>query len=137
MLAPESERLLRDRSYRIDVVKINAIHFIDARIDVARHCDIDDEKRAIHTLPRHRTIHSLNGTTAQPPTACANSFARSAERLLTRMSLTPRDTSARAVRSLVSPAPSTSTLQSVNFPKILCARSTATDPTDTAPRAIS
>src|SRR6266480_3045449 len=34
---------------------------------------------------RHWTIHSLNGTTAQPPTACANSFARSAERLLTRM----------------------------------------------------
>ena len=54
MLVPESERLLRDRSYRIDVVKINAIHFIDAGIDVARHCDIDDEKRAIHTLPQHR-----------------------------------------------------------------------------------
>src|SRR4029077_5668471 len=54
LLAPKRERLLRDRSYRIDVVKINSCHLIYVRLHVARHGDVDDEKRTIQTLAEHR-----------------------------------------------------------------------------------
>ena len=53
LLAAQRERLLGDRLQRIDIVKINAIHFIHLGRDIARHRDIDDEKRPIQ---RSRTI---------------------------------------------------------------------------------
>src|SRR5262249_60519196 len=54
LLPSECERLFRDRADGIDVVKINALQFIYARIDVPWPGDIDDEERTIQALPQHR-----------------------------------------------------------------------------------
>ena len=62
--------------------------------------------------------------------------ARSNERFETKMLLAPRASRARAVSSLVSPAPRIMTRHSFRRPKIFSARSTATDPTETGPRVM-
>ena len=54
LLPAEFERLLRDRAYGIDVVKVNALQFIYVGIDVPWHGDVDDEERTIQALPQHR-----------------------------------------------------------------------------------
>src|SRR5437762_14254362 len=54
LLAPEGQRLLRDRLQRIDVVKVNALHLVYPWIDVAWYGDIDDKKRPIQTSVQHR-----------------------------------------------------------------------------------
>jgi len=56
LLPAEFERLFRDRANGIDVVKINALQFIHAGIDVPWHGDIDDEERTIQALPQHRRL---------------------------------------------------------------------------------
>src|SRR6266704_1502677 len=124
LLPSECERLFRDRAHGIDVVKINAFQFSYGGINVPWHGVSDAVDVSRMSISRHCVVQSSNGT-ARPPTACASSRARSSERLLTRRSVTPRETSARVVRSLVSPAPSTSTLHSLNLPKIRLASSTA------------
>jgi len=54
LLTPQFERLVRDRAYGINVVKINSLQFIYAGIDVSWHTDIDDEEGTIQALPQHR-----------------------------------------------------------------------------------
>ena len=75
----------------------------------------------------HCSNHSSNGI-ARASTSSAKVNARSSERFVTRKSLTPRERNARAVRSLVSPAPTIRILRPPSSPKIFCARSTATEP---------
>ena len=65
--------------------------------------------------------------TTVPPKRCARLSARSAWRFATKIVPAPCSCSARAVSSLVSPAPSTTTWRSSRPPSTLSARSTATD----------
>jgi hypothetical protein len=53
LLAPKGERLLRDRTYGINVVEVHSFQFIHAGIDISWHSDIDDEEWAIHAFPQH------------------------------------------------------------------------------------
>src|SRR5438105_6275115 len=54
LLASKRKRLLRDRLQRIDVVKINAFHFIYVWMDVTRHRDINNEERTVDAIAQHR-----------------------------------------------------------------------------------
>src|SRR5947207_13540026 len=54
LLASKLERLLRNRSYRIDVVKINTFHFVYTRVDVTGNRDVDDKKRMIQAVAQQR-----------------------------------------------------------------------------------
>ena len=82
---------------------------------------------------------SPSSPTTEPPKRSARLSARSACRLATKIVPAPCDASARAVNSLVSPAPMMTTLRSRSPPTMLSARSTATDGTLTrlAPIAVS
>ena len=50
LLASEPKRLICHRLQRIDVIKINAFHFIYVGIDITRDSNVDDEKRTIDTI---------------------------------------------------------------------------------------
>src|SRR5215212_1563377 len=49
-LPSRGERLIGDRLERIDVVKVDAFHFVHVRRHITRHCDIDDEERTVPAL---------------------------------------------------------------------------------------
>ena len=53
LLPAHSERLLRDRSQCVDVVKIDTFHFVHGGIDIARDSDVDDEKGTIDAIGQH------------------------------------------------------------------------------------
>src|SRR5216684_1508184 len=155
------QRLFGNRLQRIDVVKIDSIERVHIRSDIARHRDVDNEERSIDSVAQHRSKflpreqrevgrcrcnQDIDFAALLRPLFEGNSaaidcesegFRALARAILTRKSPTPRETSARTVRSLVSPAPRTRTLQFRRSLKIFCARSTATEPTETAPRVIS
>ena len=82
---------------------------------------------------------SLSSPTTVPPKRSARLSARSAWRLATKIVPAPWSASARAVSSLVSPAPRITTWRASRSPSTLCARSTATEGTLTrlAPIAVS
>jgi len=46
--------VLGDRLQRIDVVKIDPVHFIHGRLDVPRHSNVDDEERPIEPIVQKR-----------------------------------------------------------------------------------
>ncbi len=76
-----------------------------------------------------------NGATC-PPNFSASDCARSAWRFVTNIVVTPRSDSARAVSSLVSPAPMMTTWRSERSPSFSSASPTATDETDACPSEI-
>ena len=82
---------------------------------------------------------SPSSPTTEPPKRSAKLSARSACRLATKIVPAPWDASARAVNSLVSPAPMMTTWRSSRPPTTPSARSTATEGTLTrlAPIAVS
>ena len=72
---------------------------------------------------------SPSSPTTEPPKRWARGSARSAWRLATKIVPAPWSASARAVSSLVSPAPRITTWRSARPPSTLSARSTATEGT--------
>ena len=86
-----------------------------------------------------RRAGSSSSEPTEPPKRSASERARSARRLAMKIVRTPSAASARAVSSLVSPAPMTTTLRSARSPTTLRARLTATVETlvRSAPIAVS
>jgi hypothetical protein len=74
---------------------------------------------------------------ARPPVSVAKAWARSKERLDTKICFAPRERKALAVFSLVSPAPIIMILRPSRSPNICSAKSTAMEPTETLPRVIA
>ena len=163
LLPPQRERLLGDRLQRIDVVKEDAIHFVHLRRHVARHGDVDDEERAIPTLAQNRRelfagqqrlvgrggrnqnvdLAALILPAVERDRAAADerrqilrAFARAVASRA--RSVTPRETKrARRAFAGFAGAERRGPCASLSSPKIFTARSTATEPTETAPRVMS
>ncbi len=121
----------------VDVVQAHALELAAARVDVARHRDVDQQQRAARRArasparaprgrrsgaarrsrrARCRPRSSCSGRpsrpTTEPPKRWARLSARSAWRLATKIVSAPWSASARAVSSLVSPAPMITTWRS-------------------------